>query len=155
MAQDLGMTRDQVNRQLKELTDLLDLVDTQTQPIKTAKERQHAAVWSDIDGCAAFGASYTATIGEIEYALKDIRDSVGIALVNLHDSADTVSNQDEAIRAAYANLAKRIDLGAPASGGLTDFRQLIAIPGAPTGPLAPPAAAPAAPSTSNGGIQQS
>ena len=111
---DLTMDRDQVGRQLKELTGLLDLIDTQTEPIKTAKACQHTAVWPEIDACKAFAASYAGGIGEFEVALKDIRDSIGIALINVRDSADNLANQDQALRTDYENLAKRLDLGAAA-----------------------------------------
>lgn len=112
---DLTMDRDQVGRQLKELTGLLDLIDTQTEPISTAKACQHTAVWSEIDACKAFAASYAGAIDEFEVALKDIRDSIGIALTNVRDSADNLANQDQALRTDYENLAKRLDLGAAAA----------------------------------------
>lgn len=144
MAQEVSMDRGAVDAQIQELTALLDLVDTQVEPIQRAQARQNGA-WSSIGSCQDFALRYGAALSGVSQSLQDIRESISIAMINLRDNATDLANRDQATRVEYAALATRLGTSTvpPVGGALTVLEKLMGQTTRQAPALQPAAAAPA------------
>jgi len=109
-----------VDKRLKDLQDLLALVDPHITSISAARLGQDSMVWSEIPSCQSFAATYTQTLEEFEMTLRSIRNGLGEAFDNIRQGAAKLNDVDRETQQTYARLAAQFNAAPPPTTIVSD-----------------------------------
>lgn len=112
-----------VDKRLKDLQELLELVDPHITSISAARLGQDSMVWSEIPSCQSFAATYTQTLQDFEFTLRSIRNGLGEAFDNIRQSAAKLNDVDRETQQTYARLAAQFNATPPPTIIVSDAAQ--------------------------------